>query len=297
MPSSRHDAAAVGGQQGLCGVEVDALVHQLDAFANKAAGLGVIAADQGDDAVAVVVLVPGVHLHRAGHQHLLAVQLEEVGTFPHDAVLAAAGVQNGDVFPVEAVGAAEQQGRAALRPALPDDDGGVAAVRLPPNLRVPEIEAAEAVGQVVLVQHRGREGLLIIEAVPHRDALGLHLAHLAVRLRLFAYAGVEQQLPAVGQLGRRPRETAILVGGAVGGEGGGQILPVQQVAADGVAPVHGAPYRLVGVILVEQVVLAFIIREAVGVVHPADVGGQVVGGAFGSGDGRAVPRLIDAGVL
>ena len=48
---------------------------------------------------------------------------------------------------------------------------------------------------------------------------------------------------------------------------------------------------------VEQVVLALIIRETVGVVHPADVGGQVVGGAFGSGDGRAVPRFIGAGVL
>ena len=235
--------------------------------------------------------------YRAGHQHLLAVQLEEVGAFPHDAVLAAAGVQNGDVFPVEAVGAAEQQGCAAFRFALPDDDGGITAVCLLPDLGVAEIEAAEAVGQVMLVQYRGREGLFVIEAVPHRDALGLHLARLAVRLRLFAHAGVEQQLPAVGQLGRRPREAAVLVGGAVGGEGGGQVLPVQQVAADGVAPVHGAPHRLIGVILVEQVVFAFVIREAVGVVHPADVRGQVVGGAFGGGDGRAVPRFISAGGL
>ena len=219
-----HDPAAVGRLEGLGGIEVDALVHQLDVFADKAMVHRVIAANQGDHAVPVVELVPGLHLHRANHQHLLAVQLKEVGALPHDTVFAAAGVQNGDVFPVETVGAVEQQGCAAFRFALPDQHGGIAAVRLLPDLGVAEIKAAEAVGQVMLVQYRGREGLFVIEAVPHRDALGLHLARLAVRLRLFAHAGVEQQLPAVGQLGRRPREAAVLVGGAVGGDGAKAIL-------------------------------------------------------------------------
>ena len=257
----------------------------------------VIAANQGDHAVPVVELVPGLHLHGADHQHLLAVQLKEVGALPHNAVFAAAGVQNGDVFPVETVGAVEQQGRAALCFALPDQHGGIAAVRLLPDLGVAEIKAAEAFGQAGFVQHGILSQLDVVEAISDGDALGLHIPGLAVRLLFPADAGVKQQLAAVGQLRGRAGETAVFVAGAVRGQGRGQIVPVQQVGADGMAPMHGAPYRLVGVILVEQVVLALVIREAVGVVHPADVGGQVVGGAFGGGDGRAVPRFIGAGVL
>ena len=257
----------------------------------------VIATNQGDHAVPVVEFVPGLHLHGADHQHLLAVQLKEIGALPHDAVFAAAGVQDGDVFPAETVGAVEQQGRAALCFALPDKHGGIAAVRLLPDLGVTEIEPAEPVGQVAFIQHRGLERLFIVDAVPYSDALGLHVPGLAVRLLFPADAGVKQQLPAVGQLGRRPREAAVLVAGAVGGQGCGQIVPVQQVGADGVSPVHGPPKGAVGVVLIKQMVFSLIERKAVGVVHPANVGGQVIGGTFGGGDGRAVLRLIGAGFL
>ena len=52
-------------------------------------------------------------------------------------------------------------------------------------------------------------------------------------------------------------------------EGRGQLLPVDQVGADGVAPVHVAPVPAVGVVLVEEVIFARLPDQAVGVVEPA----------------------------
>ena len=55
----------------------------------------------------------------------------------------------------------------------------------------------------------------------------------------------------------------------VGDEHVAKLLPVHQVAADGVAPVHVAPFPAVRIVLVEQVILAVVEDEAVGVVVPA----------------------------
>jgi len=88
-----------------------------------------------------------------------------------------------------------------------------------------------------------------------------------------------------------------LSAGESGGKRTGQILPVQQVGADGVTPVHGRPPHIVGVKLIELVILPFIIREAVGVVQPAHIGGHVVGRAFRRGNGSAVFCFIGTGFL
>ena len=50
-------------------------------------------------------------------------------------------------------------------------------------------------------------------------------------------------------------------------QGDRQVLPVQQVGADGVAPAHMAPLLAQRVVLVEQVVLALVEDEPVRVVH------------------------------
>ena len=62
---------------------------------------------------------------------------------------------------------------------------------------------------------------------------------------------------------------------AVGEEGVVQLLPVQEVRARSVAPVHVLPVTLVGVVLIEEVVLAVVIDEPVGVVHPSTTCGEV----------------------
>ena len=50
-------------------------------------------------------------------------------------------------------------------------------------------------------------------------------------------------------------------------EGDGQVGPVQQVAADRVAPAHMAPLPPERVVLIEEVVLALVEDEPVRVVH------------------------------
>ena len=61
----------------------------------------------------------------------------------------------------------------------------------------------------------------------------------------------------------------------VGVEGDGELGPVHQVAAHGVAPVQVAPLDAVGVVLVQQMVLAAVVEQAVGVVVPAAARGEV----------------------
>src|SRR5262249_7932970 len=59
------------------------------------------------------------------------------------------------------------------------------------------------------------------------------------------------------------------------GEGNRQLAPVDEVGADGVAPVHVAPVPAVGVVLVEQVIFALVIDQTVWIVQPTAARGEV----------------------
>ena len=56
----------------------------------------------------------------------------------------------------------------------------------------------------------------------------------------------------------------------------GQFLPMHEIAADGVAPAHVAPRVAEGVVLEEEVVFAFEVDEAVGIVGPVAGRGEMV---------------------
>ena len=293
-----HDAAAIRGKGGLSGVEVDAAIHQLHIFLGESVGDFVVAADEGNHVVTVVELALGQHLHGAEHQDLLAIQREEVRALPHFAVLIVAAFQHRDKVPVEAVLALEQCRCAAAVLGQADGDNRVGAIGLTPDLGVPEIKLTEAFRQVFLGQHRVAGRLFVVETVTNGNALGLDIPHLPIGLLFCHHAGVHQQLLAVIHHGGRAGEAA----GAVVCRGirckrTGQILPVQQVGADGVTPVHGRPPHIVGVILIELVILPFIIRETVGVVQPAHIGGHVVSRAFFRGNRCAVLGLVGTGFL
>ena len=248
--------------------------------------------------MAIVKLTFGQHLHGAEHQDLLAIQREEVRALPHFAVLIVAAFQHRDKVPVEAVLALEQYRCAAVVLGPADSDGGVGAVGLTPDLGVPEVKLAEAFRQVFLGQHRVAGRLFVVETVTDGDALGLDIPHLPIGLLFCNHAGVHQQLPAVIHLGGRAGEAAgAVVHRGIRGKCTGQILPVQQVGADRVTPVHGRPPHIVGVILIELVILPFIIREAVGVVEPAHIRSHVVSRAFRRGNGSAVLGLVGTGFL
>ena len=68
------------------------------------------------------------------------------------------------------------------------------------------------------------------------------------------------------------------------------LLPVEEVRGRGVPPVHVAPLSPVGVVLIVEVVLALMVDEAVGVIHPAVARSEVVGSAVG------VARLLGQAV-
>src|SRR5215471_12336726 len=59
------------------------------------------------------------------------------------------------------------------------------------------------------------------------------------------------------------------------GNGYGQLMPVEEVGADGMAPAHVAPLVSEGVVLEEEMVFAVIEDEAVGIVGPVARGGEV----------------------
>ena len=290
-----QDAAAVGGKRCLRGVKIKTVVDRLHALAGKGVGGGVVAAQQGHRVVPGVELAVGggAHLLRADEQHLRAVQREEVRAFPHFAQRAAAGVQHGHILPVVAVRAFKQQD-AALFGFVAGRRHAVVGSVFGPDLRVAEVGGAEA-----LRQHAGgddRVGGVLgeIAAVAHGHALGLQLL---VAGGDGLHAGVQQQQLAVRQRDGAAGKAPGRVGGGVRREGAGQIVPVQQVGAGGVAPVHGAPDRVVGVVLVKQVVAAAVITEAVGVVHPPDNGRQVKGRAAGRRDAGGLLALKFAGSL
>ena len=48
----------------------------------------------------------------------------------------------------------------------------------------------------------------------------------------------------------------------------GLVLPMYHVFTDGMAPVHRSPYRTVGIVLVKQMILAFVVHHTIGIVHP-----------------------------
>jgi len=200
--------------------------------------------------------------------------------------------------PVEAVLALEQCRCAAAVLGQADGDGRVGAVGLPPDLGVPEVELAEALRQVFLGQHRVAGRLFVVETVTDGDALGLDVPHLPIGLLFCHHTGVHQQLLAVVHLGGRTGEAAgAIVYRGIRGKRTGQILPVQQVGADGVTPVHGCPPHIVGIILIELMILPLIVGEAVGIIEPAHIGGHVVGRAFRRGNGCAVLGLVGTGFL
>ncbi len=81
-------------------------------------------------------------------------------------------------------------------------------------------------------------------------------------------AGVDQR-QGVATHHRATGKTAVAVEVVARREGNGQVLPMHQVGALGVAPVHRAPFGVEGVVLVEHVVLAPKKHDSVRVVHPS----------------------------
>nr|VFJ92482.1 MAG: hypothetical protein BECKH772A_GA0070896_100443 [Candidatus Kentron sp. H]VFJ93361.1 MAG: hypothetical protein BECKH772B_GA0070898_100433 [Candidatus Kentron sp. H]VFK00174.1 MAG: hypothetical protein BECKH772C_GA0070978_100413 [Candidatus Kentron sp. H] len=56
-------------------------------------------------------------------------------------------------------------------------------------------------------------------------------------------------------------------------DGNGEMLPVDQIPANGMPLTHVAPSVAEGVVLVEQIIFAIRVNETIGIVHPVLGGG------------------------
>ena len=141
---------------------------------------------------------------------------------------------------------------------------------------LPDLGVAEIHRAVTGRQHGGGDdgvgGVLgQVAAVAHGDALGLQFFMADARRCTPVYSSSSWPSAAAPRCRKNtpPRRRRCPAPGRRAGS------PSAAGRRCGVAPVHGPPHRVVGVVLVEQVVAAVIVAETVGVVHPAHQRRQV----------------------
>ena len=180
MHPGDHHPAAVRGLHRLRGIEIRAVVDGLCVLPQQMLFVPVVLSDDAEGGVARVKLqAHGGHVLGARQQNVLAVQGEEVGAFPHLAVLIVAGGQDRREAPRYGVVAFEQEdGPAAVGRAIAHHRPVFAV--LVPDLRVAEIVDAAPLWQFLGVDHRVRLQLSIVHPVADGDALGLIAGHGAV---------------------------------------------------------------------------------------------------------------------
>ena len=195
-----------------------------------------------------------------------------------------AGVQGADVVPLQAVHTfIEKNGTAVVRGSV-SDNGVVGSVLLSPYLGVPEVHRAATLRQIAFGQDRVKGIFFIVEAITDGHALRLDIPKESIFVPLPLNSCVHQKMPPVRQLYCAAGKASGGVAGLVGGQGGRQPLPVDEVLCGQVSPVHGTPLVGIGVILVEQMAFPLIDGKSVGVVHPADGRGSVERGTLRRGN-------------
>ena len=292
-----HDAAAVGGEHGLGRVEIKTVVHGLIKLLREGLGLIVPGPDHAEGAVAVVVLETlWQHVLGAGQQHLLSVQLEEIRALPHETQTEVVLHQGLHKRPVNGIVAPVQKHLPAVANMIIRQEHPVGSIRLLPGLRIAECGPVPALGQIPL-RENGISGVFGVEkSVSEGQILNLELRDVSVRAELGDHAGIDQHMAAVGQGESVPGEAAVPVIGLVRRHGHRQVLPLQQVLRDRVAPVHGSPVGVVGMILVEHVILPVVQGEPVRIIHPAYPGGKMERGPGFRRDGLLFFFFVDPGI-
>ena len=226
--------------------------------------------------------------HHPLHVVLVAVdrQLNEVGTLKLVGLYAVTFAKLAEVFPVLHVG-----GRVETHVFV----GGNNHVPLLCGFVPEDFRVAEVLQSV----ERRQDGVLFVFGIGAAVVVAVgHALYLSV---LVAGRGVESNHGVLAVAGAvvlvdngATREN---VSQCVAGDSRIKVFPVDEVAADGVSPVHVAPLRSVGVVLEIQVIFAVFIDQTVGVVHPAVerrvmIDGAVIvgiGGVEGVGQADAVP--------
>ena len=270
-PADKHPASRLV-QRGLGGIEVQPPVHHGGgALQGQAAG-GFVKVHRHPGGLIGVLQPVRRDAHGGTQQHPAPVQAEQVGAFQR-------GAQGGiseppGASPGQAVGAAVEQQLAHPFPGAAQYHPET-AVRRPPDLGVPGVLRVPRLRRGGYRQHL-LFGVQIVEGDPvrgdHQRLAGLEPVVQGpvnvVGIFLIVADGGVIEVKRPGHLHRAAGKHPVAVVGFAGIEGDAPVFPVDQIVADGMAPVHGAPAGQVGEVLVKQMVPAFIINEAVGVVDP-----------------------------
>ena len=306
-----HDDPAVRSVQRLRGVKVEAAVHLADGFDLKPTEVEIQMAQHVEDRMDVLVEIARLgQVLGAGEQHLRArLGHEIVRALVHAVqpveirVEAGLGIdQVSHIGPVKQVLALEQ---AEIAPAfffmLRRWLQGIGERSLVPGRGFPATPALQipyardqivkaaplkdaGITEILLIdflrKHLRRQDRVarvfykMVAVLRHREALALHHG---LRRR------VHQIQFAVLFHGGAGAAAAYELIGLVGIQGDGPLFPMDEILRGHVVPVHGPPFRLVGIVLVEEMGLSPEPDRSVRIVGPAKGHRNVVVGAITCG--------------
>ena len=224
---------------------------------------------------------------RRENQRLVAVELREIRALPHEALIAVRLGHDMLELPVLKVFRLKDEHLAHLVGRLRADDCVVAAVVLP-DLRIAEVVILTR--RDTLRQRDDRILLRLLEVDAIRadcESLRLDAVRLARLLQEVNVTRVEEVELAI-LLDAAAREAAICIVGMIRKERDWLTLPVHEILARHMCPVHRPPLGLVRIVLVEEMVLAAKVGKAVRVIAPADTRRNVE---------ARVPALVDLGLI
>ena len=139
-----------------------------------------------------------------------------------------------------------------------------------PDPGVPEIVLAAPFRQILPGDDRIPVILYVVLPVAECHALCLdHICHNALR-HFLHHAGVHEHVPSVLHGHCAAGKASISVIRGIRRQRRRQILPVQQIFGGRMPPVHRPPVGVIRVVLVKEMILPFVPRKSVGVVHPPD---------------------------
>ncbi|GET88751.1 sucrose hydrolase-like protein [Leishmania tarentolae] len=278
-PRDQHSPLAVGGEERLCCVEVmtaikltELLLHCPRATRRPLPdGIAIL------EAIAVAVLSGPLSL-RAVKKHFYVLPRADrkvVGALPHENVLVLRPPQHPPVrvVPLKQVfGAEEQQ--------LPEVLCHVASTthHPPPPVLLPHLRVSE----VDVPRWRAHDGTQLLKV--HAVATDSNALLLEDAVRIVWRPRVQHEVPRVEDVHSAlvhdsgSREAAVTITRVTWRQGNLFVLPVHQVLARHVAPVHRTPLGTVRVVLVENMVVIAEIHQPRRVVHPPHVRAKVIVG-------------------
>ena len=270
-PGNQH-RAALFIQGGLGGIEVPAVIQKLVPFGNLhgAAFFPKVHRKTGHHRIRRFPV--GAKPHGGHQQHFPAGSAHIVRALPHPAVaciqpcLAAvlpmfqilALVQQHPAFP------ADRTAQHKVPAMLPSPDFGVSGVGKIPHFRVSDSRNRHLLSlPVVKGKPVGRtDGKLIglhfpVQTEVDVPGIGGNVPHPGIK---------QHHLPIL--LHGTAGKAAVLIFPDGGEQRQALVLPMHQIPAHRMAPVHGTPSGGVGEILIKQVVLASVVQKAIGIIDP-----------------------------